>query len=1003
MKALDPRLVDDRLRAWESAISASPNPARLAQRWRYLGWSSDEARTRLAGAALFETPPPDQARPLLECGLARLESSPLGPLDDEVPFGEIFRPLAHATADGLAGLPPSLVDELTRTLAELAAPALISELSSGRLGLLPPRREPYARLAADLRAGGLRSRLHHWPVLARELALALHHWRTSVAEFLERLARDRDALAETFPGAEGGIIAIDGQLGDAHRGGRRVMGLTFADGRRLIYKPRGLRMDVAWHDLIEWLRVRNPASQLRAPHALDRGDYGWVEFVAPAPPDDLPAYYRSAGELLALAWICSGSDFHEENVIATANGPVLIDLETLFTPTPRPFGATDAELAAAGDAPTFDTGVLTTLLLPVWQIDERGNARDLSGFSGAHRARAGWHEPTWIDLGTDRMRQEMRPAPDQQPGNVPRDAAGHLIPATPFVDEVVTGFTAAARTLLTARDDLPLAPFRGAEIRFLVRNTQIYGVMRQRLLRPEFLRSAIDRSIEIEKLARPFLPPDPAADRPEVFKCYEAERRGLENGDIPIFHAHNDEMTLRGDGGVTVRDYFWRSGWQNSQDKLRQLDASVIAEQAALVRASLTLRYAKSDPAPPDDWLGVATSIAGDLAARAIPLRDGGISWLSFGFDPLRKMQNAALMGLDLYSGSLGVAIFLAALTRVTGESRWLNLALDSTRPRLDEMRRDRNRPFLTHLPLGVGSGLGSLLYGSQLLANLTGQDHYLEDAAFFAKLIGERPDTPGDIDDLLGGGAGAILALVQLHAQTGDPSLLESAIRLGDTLLARRVASGDGLRASQPEFALRPLTGLAHGAAGFAWALSRLGEATGESRFLEASTEAIAYERSTFRPDPGNWPDFRRGACTTDRDAFMWGWCSGAPGVGLARIAQGISDTETRTEINVAIADARHGPALTPTHLCCGETARIELLLEASKITPHADLREAAVARARPILTQRNEAGHFPLTGADCGRLFAPSFFQGTTGVGYTFLRLLDPSLPSVASLQPR
>ncbi len=65
----------------------------------------------------------------------------------------------------------------------------------------------------------------------------------------------------------------------------------------------------------------------------------------------------------------------------------------------------------------FDTGVLTTLLLPVWQIDERGNARDLSGFSGTQRASAGWHEPTWLDLGTDRMRQEMRPAPDQQPGN----------------------------------------------------------------------------------------------------------------------------------------------------------------------------------------------------------------------------------------------------------------------------------------------------------------------------------------------------------------------------------------------------------------------------------------------------------------------------------------------------------------------------------------------------------------------------------------------------------
>ena len=415
MKALQSNPVTARLRAWESALSASPNPSRLAQRWRYLGWSAEEARARLAGAALFEIPSPDEAHALLQRGLARLESSPLGPPDTEVPFGEILAPFATEAADGLTGCLAEVVRELTRSLAEIAAPALTAELRGGglHLAMLPPRHEPYGRLAEELRAGGLRARLDGWPMLARELALAMGHWRSSVGKLLDRLEQDRTALANEFPGAEGEIIQVDGELGDGHRGGQRVMGLTFAGGRRLIYKPRGLQMDVAWHDLIEWLRARNPASQLRAPIALDRGDYGWVEFVEAGSPADPAAYYRSAGELLALAWICGGSDFHEENVIATANGPVLIDLETLFTPTPRPFGATDAELAAAGDSPTFGTNVLATLLLPVWQIDERGNARDLSGFSGTQRAQAGWQEPTWLDLGTDRARQEMRPVTGQ--------------------------------------------------------------------------------------------------------------------------------------------------------------------------------------------------------------------------------------------------------------------------------------------------------------------------------------------------------------------------------------------------------------------------------------------------------------------------------------------------------------------------------------------------------------------------------------------------------------
>ena len=50
---------------------------------------------------------------------------------------------------------------------------------------------------------------------------------------------------------------------------------------------------------------------------------------------------------------------------------------------------------------------------------------------------------------------------------------------------------------------------------------------------------------------------------------------------------------------------------------------------------------------------------------------------------------------------------------------------------------------------------------------------------------------------------------------------------------------------------------------------------------------------------------------------------------------------------------------------------------------------------RSMMIESQARESGFYALNGADRGRLFAPSFFQGTSGIGYTFLRILNLQLP--------
>ncbi|HXM03514.1 MAG TPA: type 2 lanthipeptide synthetase LanM, partial [Chthoniobacterales bacterium] len=715
------------------------------------------------------------------------------------------------------------------------------------------------------------------------------------------------------------------------------------------------------------------------------------------------------------------------------DGPVIIDLETLFTPVVRPFFTSRHELEMTAGNNDIGIGILNSLLLPVWQVDENGHARDLSGFAGRMREEESYSELTWVDLGTDQIRLEPRLVRGTQPHNIPRDRNGRLVLPHNHIEAMVKGFIRTARFMLERRPQLSdpdgiLAAFRKGQIRYLIRSSEIYGIMLRRLLKPEFLKSVAVRDIEIEKLARAYFPLTVEESRPDAWDCYDGERHALTNGDVPFFYAKTDEFTLHGDGGVRVHDYFWKTGWDVVQTRLSSLDEAAIAEQAGLVRASLSLESMLPASGPPlsdtrttlffeteNDsnlvtsrgskttaarLLNAAEQIAADIERRSIPLRRGGVSWLSLSFDPLYKRQVSATLGLDLYSGTLGVALFLAALAKTTGERRWAILAEQCTRPQLDQLRAPETRTVIERMPLGIGAGIGSLVEGCRVLGQFLGDERYLFDAQYFAKLASAGAAEKDTVFDVLGGTAGSILALLNLQRVTPTPPLLEIARTLGMTLLEKRLRASTGHAVWLSNFAERPLTGFGHGAAGIALALHRLGRVTGEVIFSAAADEAIGYERAVFDPETGNWPDFRRGAFESGRKAFMHGWCAGPAGIGLARLARFDDATlEAGEEIKAAIADATSGPSFRQCHLCCGRCGRIELLLEAANRVADDTLREAAVSQATTIESEAKKSGFYALNGADRGRLFAPSFFQGISGIGYTFLRILNPQLPSVLS----
>src|SRR5262249_40900981 len=121
-----------------------------------------------------------------------------------------------------------------------------------------------------------------YPVLARQLVLCIHQWVTFSLEFLQRLCADWEAIRATFsPKNDPGLlIQVDGGMGDTHQGGRSVLIARFSSGFRVVYKPRPLALGVHFQELLAWLNERGDHPPFRTIKILDRGTYGWVEFIA---------------------------------------------------------------------------------------------------------------------------------------------------------------------------------------------------------------------------------------------------------------------------------------------------------------------------------------------------------------------------------------------------------------------------------------------------------------------------------------------------------------------------------------------------------------------------------------------------------------------------------------------------------------------------------------------------------------------------------------------------
>jgi hypothetical protein len=395
------------------------------------------------------------------------------------------------------------------------------------------------------------------------------------------------------------------------------------------------------------------------------------------------------------------------------------------------------------------------------------------------------------------------------------------------------------------------------------------------------------------------------------------------------------------------------------------------------------------------------------LAAEAV-WHDGRCTWLGLGVTADGTIAGRSADG-DLYSGTAGIGWALAHLARLGGGEHVERAAIGAFEQAFLWAETASPPPSFYAGSLGVA-------WAAVTAGRAAGWPSLVDRGAELAHAGVAKGPPEASGCDLLAGDAGLVLGLADLAHRLEDAALAAAADRVAERLQA--TVQRDGPFACWPSDVSPtdpPPCGLGHGASGIALALTVAARDAGR-RPPDEVDAALAYERAWWK-DGGGWPDLRGVAPGGPITYGAPGWCHGASGIGVARLALHALEPAERTlaevgaavDVATRIAAASLGAPVAQREaganlsVCHGIGSVAELHLIAAELLgddEHLGHAERLLARAldtRPGQTW-DSAGPIPcgLPGGE-----SPGLLLGLAGIAIVLMRLGAPgAAPSPALL---
>lgn len=918
----------------------------------------------------------------------------------------------HPEGHGCNGIVELLAKSLYVQMLRIVTRTLILELNVQRVRELlqgETAEERFQSYIAQLSSAQVRSSLMcEYPLLGRQIWECADRWFHFSSEIVDRLHSDWRLLSQQFQHDLGSdeLADIVTGAGDTHRGGRSVTIISFASGFRLVYKPRSLSTDTHFNNLLEWCNTQDIRCKLLQVGLVNRGNYGWMEYVEAKEPQsriEVEHFYYRLGGLLAVLHLLNATDCHFENVIAHGEHPVFIDTETLFHAPSKapPNAAARGFLQQVGEHTVLRVGLLPQRF---W-AGKKEEGIDLSAVGGSSGQLTPGEVLTSELDGTDEMRVVRKRVKMDGAHNRPR-LSGKEVNPSKYTAEMTSGFCDLYDLFSRKRNELiadhgPLERFANDDIRFIIRPTKVYAQILLESYHPNLLRNGLDRDRFLDRLWIT------VRERPEIAPLIPAEQKDLRAGDVPIFVTKPASRDVWMSDGTPIANYFTEPALEIGKRRLALLSKDDRERQVSLIRSSLAtvapsfpdeqrVRVAldeRSNPVDPQQLLEAARGIAERLT-RAAYINDAYAIWI--GPKLVGQSWTVEPVGNELYDGGSGIALFLAQAGRQLNESRYTDLARKAIRHCIDSFWEDDATPAASTLT-GAFGGKAGLVYVLAKLSSLWNDHKLLDEALRIATALAARlkDDTQLDISN---GNAGLLCVLCNLCDRDLSENTRNAAKLCADFLITHATPEAEGIGWITP-IAAKPLTGFGHGTAGIAHALLRFASLDDDPRYSAAARAAIAYETSQRVTNGSNWRDLRDAEVVDDTGRM--GWCHGAPGIGLSRIAAArfLSDPLIELDITTSVQAALEWGLGGNDCLCHGNFSLLNFLFEAA--LHRNDPKLARYVRCCCQLMLKATAKH----GWRCDAPGGAEVFglmQGLAGIGYSLLRFADPQqVPCILLLE--
>lgn len=903
----------------------------------------------------------------------------------------------------------------------------------------PPRyeREGYANFCRSELSSGLTGLLGEYPVLGRLIVVTVSQAVDMFEDLQRRVKADRALLHQRFgvhPHFDLSSIEVD--LGDRHRGGRSVCGLTFsgADGAQVsvIYKPRSVMVESQYQETValvgsiigdtRWrglavAALSDVGSVEKTGSRPTNGDYGYVErvkYIQARDADEREGYFRNCGRLLAILYALGATDCHFENVIACGTQPHLIDSETILNGKVASFADSDESFSVSE---LLAESVLKTGFLPSWsQIGHNPSCIDVSalGVKTDHvepEAREGW-----CYVNTDDMVWGTKENSPRRVTSLPFDTGKSSIEVSD-IPALQLGFEEVYELLVRHRNRRKMLAIvdrmASARRRVVVRSTRVYSLVQHQALSLAALRDPNQRACALETLAKALLVAD---QRPEAWDLLSDEFSALEELDVPCFESPPKSLDLELADGRVVKDFFQKSGTDVARERLKHLSLNDCNWQTRLIAASVALRChtpkAPIDVSTPNPMiqepsanfrsnaLEAASQIASSLLDSVV-YDNGSPTWLVAASFAGGDHFQLGLLPPGLYDGAAGLAVFLGSAARSlpspeTAEAAW-RLCDQVLQPVLELVDCDDADLRFRHLSrMGTGfAGIGGLLRACEYLdSRQLGPDR--TDTSIRLAMSIDQSRVVGDLSiDVIDGTAGLVTPLVSLFRRTGHRGVLALIQACGRRLAESQDPRTGGWATLHSQ---RPLTGWSHGSSGILASLVKAATTIGNEDWIDRALRALAFEQNSYDADEGNWIDWRGVDSSAPR--FSNSWCHGAPGVALSRLTllSELPNHPAREDWREDLATAAEATAQLCEggydHLCCGSLGRAAILMLLADTFENPAWRSAGLKITEGSVKRASDRGGFDIS-IRCdstGAVSYPGLMQGLAGVGMHLMNLDSP-----------